>query len=261
MSDISFEIGLPLLLVLFLGLPHGAADAAVAKRTAPRVQAWLFAATYIGLAVCFGGLWLVLPSLCLLTFMLMSMFHFGQGDANAYTDHPHLSATLAHGGGVVFAIINFHPQTVGYIFVLLGSQEEVVNWLRGLSVMWLAMLVFAFGKGSISGRAMLEIGALWCLCALLPPLWGFAIYFCFIHGVRHMRRLRGTGIVQSRRDWLTVGVFSGLAIAVAGLGMRVQPELIFDDALTRTVFILLAALTVPHMLLIDYMMGRKNAVA
>ena len=76
-----------------------------------------------------------------------------------------------------------------------------------------------------------------------------------------MRRLRGTGIVQSRRDWLTIGVFSGLAIAVAGLGMRVQPELIFDDALTRTVFILLAALTVPHMLLIDYMMGRKNAVA
>ena len=89
---------------------------------------------------------------------------------------------------------------------------------------------------------------------MTPPLVGFAVYFCLVHSARHV-----AGIIGSlRREMSRVALVNQAAIltvaswAVGGLALwwfadQADPE----PMLMRVIFIGLAALTVPHMILVD----------
>ena len=89
------------------------------------------------------------------------------------------------------------------------------------------------------------------MLALLPPLWGFAVYFCAIHSVRHLRAVVRALSPLGSRVWWQVAAFSAVSIAAVLTAVPWLATVDLDSGLIRATFIGLAALTVPHVLLID----------
>ena len=75
-----------LLAVVFIGLPHGAMDGALAvhfgwmKRPS---SALAFLVAYVGLAAAVVWLWSVNPVLSFVAFLAISVYHFGRGDSSS----------------------------------------------------------------------------------------------------------------------------------------------------------------------------------
>ena len=101
------------------------------------------------------------------------------------------------------------------------------------------------------------------LIILLPPIVTFAIYFCFIHTFNHFcriipvlkrqmdnRKILYTFLVFTISSWLI-----GFIVYKYFIGFFDTEELIY-----RILFIGLAALTVPHMILIDFYFRPKNRI-
>ena len=89
---------------------------------------------------------------------------------------------------------------------------------------------------------------------LLPPLLAFAFYFCFVHSIRHFKSIYATlndGLSDKKIYWLTF-LFSAITWAISGLILILnQGAIEIETQVFRIIFIGLAALTVPHMILID----------
>jgi len=108
---------------------------------------------------------------------------------------------------------------------------------------------------------LVELALLCLLLSVVPPLVGFAMYFCVIHTGRHMRYIwdrvsshTAPRYVLSQAVWFTLASWGGGAIMLLWL----DSGNISQDLL-QVIFIGLAALTVPHMILVDALFRRRDA--
>ncbi len=256
-----------LLAVVFIGLPHGAMDGALAIHLGwmkHPTQAILFLLAYVGLAAMVVGLWFLSPTLAFLIFLAISMFHFGRGDIVPRTKDHQLSEVLMRGGLVLAGISLFHYSEVDVIFQsLIGSNTEFVwMFLQAIGVLTLILIPVTILSKSANERrsAIVEVAGLLVLFSIAPPLLGFAIYFCCIHSVRHFSHM-GTllkSTLQQFQITRTTVVFSLMTWAVMLLIVADQSSSIgLEPALLQVIFIGLAALTVPHMILVDGLVNHE----
>ena len=261
LMSIDFLNLIGLLAVVFIGLPHGAMDGALAihlgwmNRPAKAVS---FLVAYVGLAALIVVLWLLIPVVAFLIFLAISLFHFGRGDIVPRSKEHQVAEVLMRGGLVLAGISLFHRSESDAIFeTLIGSNTALVwLFLQAVGVMTLVLVPLVIYTKPTEERksATIEVVALLLLFAIAPPLLGFAIYFCGIHSVRHFKHmgilLKST--LQQFQITRTTIVFSLLAWA-AGLLVLVNqsPAIGLEPALLQVIFIGLAALTVPHMILVD----------
>ncbi|MGC6472301.1 MAG: Brp/Blh family beta-carotene 15,15'-dioxygenase [Parvibaculales bacterium] len=253
----------PLLVITLLGVPHGAADGVFAARaklvSSPQQKAFFYTG-YLAISAAVIFAWLMFPMTGLILFLSLSVVHFGLGDARSYPDcpQPYLRAFL-HGGAVILLIPVFHAEMVYPVFSVLGGPEiqRVEGYVMALGAVWgVAMSAYTLlyaSKRTAYAMPLAEIAGLAACFYLLPPLWGFAVYFCLVHSPRHFWRLfRDFGAdekpVADIIQILTLSAFTITAILVAA---QMLPDLDYANNLLRSVFIGLAALTVPHMLLVD----------
>ena len=86
---------------------------------------------------------------------------------------------------------------------------------------------------------------------ITPPLIYFVVYFCLLHSPRHFLltadHLKLTPLQALRATWPIL--MSTLAMAALGALVLAVLTPAFEPATLQIVFIGLAALTVPHMLL------------
>jgi len=255
--------------IVLIGLPHGALDGAVAMHlglvdkfsTMAR-----FVIIYVGLAGLVVGAWIIAPSLSLIVFLIISMLHFGAGDARHGEGVLRFAETMAHGGLAIVGISQFHRSEVDEIFYYLINQDTAMVWLA-INVLTVAVIVAIIACVSQAAKDVkwsattLELLILGILYALVPPLLGFAIYFCLVHSARHFRRILSTikatvdfsniknqAILFTTASWIAAGIAFWMFADFADPGPTVM----------RITFIGLAALTVPHMLLIDGVMKSKQ---
>ncbi len=261
LMSIDFLNLIGLLAVVFIGLPHGAMDGALAihlgwmNRPAKAVS---FLVAYVGLAALIVVLWLLIPVVAFLIFLAISLFHFGRGDIVPRSKEHQVAEVLMRGGLVLAGISLFHRSESDTIFeTLIGSNTALVwLFLQAVGVMTLVLVPLVIYTKPTEERksATIEVVALLLLFAIAPPLLGFAIYFCGIHSVRHFKHmgilLKST--LQQFQITRTTIVFSLLTWA-AGLLVLVNqsPAIGLEPALLQVIFIGLAALTVPHMILVD----------
>jgi Brp/Blh family beta-carotene 15,15'-monooxygenase len=104
-----------------------------------------------------------------------------------------------------------------------------------------------------------ELILLLLIFAFFPPLIGFSFYFCCVHSLRHLIVLwRSLQIVFYRNNFyfqaISYTIFSWVMGGVAFWWCTDQMS--GEAALLRVVFIGLAALTVPHMVLVDGLFRR-----
>ena len=251
--------------IVLIGLPHGALDGAVAmhlgivRRFSDLAR---FIILYVALAALVVVTWTVAPSISLILFLTISMLHFGAGDVKNGQGSLGFTEALAHGGLAIVGISQFHRGEVNQIFAYLTNQDTATVWLAidiltvGVIVAVITCIVQA-SKNPKWATTVLELLLLGIIYAIAPPLLGFAIYFCCVHSARHFRKIYATikesvagnniknqAIIFTIISWIAAGVAFWMFADFADPG----PTII------RITFSGLAALTVPHMLLIDGVM-------
>ncbi|MBJ64496.1 MAG: hypothetical protein CMB55_06860 [Euryarchaeota archaeon] len=250
-----------LMCVVFIGLPHGAMDGALAAHFGwmeSKKKAATFLIGYVAMAALVVGFWFVAPAISFIIFLGISMYHFGKGDVNTDGEEPSVTESLARGGVVIGGISQFHRVDADEIFqVLIGSNTELV-WLFLNSVVPMT-LIFAIlsmvnKNTGERGSLLAEIAGLALIFSILPPLVGFAIYFCLIHSIRHFASMRAmlSDTITKLQITKTTILFSAISWAAGLIILAQQSSNIgFEPALLQVIFIGLAALTVPHMILVD----------
>ena len=253
---------LALLAVVMIGLPHGAFDGAIAAHLGHiRRPHFLmrFIILYILMTLSVVSLWLAFPVASLIVFLLISALHFGFGDASAKSGWFRCVQIVAHGGIVVLGISQFHSSEVDRIFGYLVGQDTTVVWMAidTFSIILVPVFVIYAWQSLLDKRwrpAFIELNLLSLIFVFFPPLISFAFYFCCIHSVRHFlvlwrflqKALQRNGfyfqaVTFTFASWLMGGVAYWWCI----------DQISEETALLRVIFIGLAALTVPHMVLVD----------
>ncbi|MEM6498254.1 MAG: Brp/Blh family beta-carotene 15,15'-dioxygenase [Pseudomonadota bacterium] len=243
------------LVILVLGVPHGAFDVALwqsDQRAANSQDLAIMLVKYISLAALFFGLWLIVPELALPVFLGISIYHFS-GDWSKDLDlAPRLIATSA----MIAAPAGLFREEVVEIFSWLAPEDTA-----RLLGMIMAALSVPLLQASVVVIALLAIHRTWVaaelavvlsLAWLMPPLLFFLVYFCGLHSVRHMLE------THQQLRCRTVGEFvfaawpyAPLAIFGTLLGAVTLSSLPLGPAMLGTVFMALGSLTVPHIIVVE----------
>lgn len=241
------------ILVLVLGVPHGALDPLyVARLYRPRSTAsWLLATLlYLVAAAAVIGVWKLYPLAFMTGFLLISAWHFA-GDPAAPAG---FATRLIYGGAIIVLPALFHGPEVAAIFAMLIDARDatlVGDWLHRLAPGWLVGLAVA---SAVQWRRdfSLEAAALGLLTVCTPPLAAFTVFFCVMHGPRHMlRSLRWLQSDLDRRTLYGAGAALLALVPLLALGWNLLGELPTQTRVVQLLFVGLAALTVPHMVVVE----------
>lgn len=230
------------------GLPHGAFDIHLAARSARlgHARLALFTAIYVGLFALMLIGWAVLPSLTLVFFLLSAAVHFGADWPE--TDEPLFRVAL--GFAPICAIGVGHLSDVEALFAAMASPATAAAATAlivlvapiTLSVAAIALLVIARRSG---GHRPVIFAALLASLLVVPPLIGFALFFCAFHTPQHLIALR-----VELADWekpRLIAVGGGVTCLALVIGMLALPPITSGGILTAASgFQLLAALAAPH---------------
>lgn len=271
----------PLTVAVVLGLPHGAVDHLVptwfsARRATTR--------TVLGIGTAYGaaaaavlGVFVLASTVATLLFLALSVWHFGAGEVvyaeSARADHERRSAawTAVRTGilgavPVLVPLVRWPDQVRPVLHALMPRADALLT--PGLRQPVLAVLVgaaLAVALTELLHGARRPAGELLLLLALVlivPPLAAFAVYFGAWHSLRHVLRLvaadpENAPMLARGRTWPPLRRFALLAAVPSVLSLAVLAALWLSSdgpvAFVATDLRVLAALTVPHMVIVAWL--------
>ena len=240
--------------LLVFGLPHGAFDLALLRRAAGtsfRTGSILAViALYLGCAAAMYLAWRVGPLFALAGFLIMAVAHFAE-DWNA-CGYRFIACGIA--AAIVSAPAILHIDQLRSLFALLtGDVGAAVfaDFTRFVAPVATAVAVVGWGLLWQAGQRALAVsaGCSFAALLLLPPVPGFALFFCLVHSPMQFRQHAGLLGLRGFQQW--GGIV--LPLSLAGLGIAAAVFIENDGKsipanLFATSFVTLSILTVPHML-------------
>jgi Brp/Blh family beta-carotene 15,15'-monooxygenase len=248
-SDVSSSLAIVFLIIMSFGVSHGASDSIVIWDTFSKLKAKALAFfTYLFIVFLGLFLWFQSPALGLIILLLMSIFHFGESDL-AYLKKASRSIKLSWGFAMTLLPMIFFEKDVKAIFDLLVNFDislKIFFVLKILTLFFICNFLFLVYISDVIKRKdktflFLEFLITIFLASFLEPLYWFIIYFCFLHGIRALIYLG----INSLRDliFLTIFTLPVTFFAYFLLYKNLQIEYL------NTIFSILMALTISHMLL------------
>ena len=192
-----------LLLILTIGVSHGSLDHVKGKKlfnilNISKISIFYF--SYILIAILVIIIWIKIPFISLMCFLLVASYHFGKEDTQfLMNENSYFNQLLFFLKGllIIAAPMFFHFDETIIIFKLLLVDNEIfystlefieVNKivpiaiiLSSLSGICLLLRKFEIKKFII----FLDYFSILVLNYYLTPLVAFTIYFCFLHSIRH----------------------------------------------------------------------------
>jgi len=257
------------LLIFFIGLPHGSFDGAVAALVGfnNRIQFIQFLFYYLILFFLVIIFWLYFPIVALTIFIMMTIVHFGLCDwTNFKMNKFKYSISFTYGMTIIFGIIFFNENQSFLIFEYLTNEKIyliqkyffIPYFLTSLSIMYFIYLSL-FEKKLRKG--VIEILFLLLIFYFFDPLLSFTIYFCFFHTYKHLKHLIRNIYMNltNKKFVIYTTLFFTIISWVGGLGIvyYLVQNLSLYESILKVIFIGLAALTLPHMLLVDVFYRRR----
>ena len=269
MIELTFLNIVSFLLIFFIGLPHGSFDGAVASLVGFKTKSqflW-FLILYILLFFCVILFWLQFPIISLFIFLTMTVFHFGLSDWTNFNIKKHkYSISLTYGMTIIFGIIFFNETESFQIFEYLTNSKIynfriyfVVPYLLTLFLI-LYFIYLSFNEPKLR-IGIIEILFLLMIFYIFDPLLSFTIYFCFFHTYKHLKHLVSNVylylpnkkfVIYSTLVFTIISWIGGLVIVF----FLVQNFSLYQSII-KVIFIGLAALTLPHMILVDFIYRKK----
>lgn len=266
--------------LLVLGMAHGAVDHHVPARLGARPRAVV--ASYAAAALVALAAFAAFPVAGFAAFLVLSAAHWGDGEG-WYARHVHgrpawrspLAAGIwaaARGALPIGLAALAHPaearEVAGLVVERFGAAApgpfDAVPGLVAIVVLVAAATVVALRE--LRGRDLaLELGELALLTAFfaaVPAVFAVGLYFLAWHSPRHVARLVDgrpgpalRALARFHREALpaTAAALAGLAALAAATAATGDP-----GALAGAALALIAALTVPHALLVAWMDARQG---
>jgi Brp/Blh family beta-carotene 15,15'-monooxygenase len=288
-TDHASELGwISLTVAVVVGLPHGAVDHLVptwlsARRASPSTVLAV-AVGYAAVAGIVLVLFTVVPTATTLLFLTLSIWHFGTADAfyaEAHRPEPRppspvaaAAAAIVRGGVPVLLPLVRWPEAVRPVLDALapGAADALLtDGVRSsvlVATLAAAGAVVAADLARRDARPAVELALLVALTLVAPPLTAFAVYFGAWHALRHVLRLlaedpsngptlRDGRVAPALRRFAALAALPTLAslAVLAGLWLHSDDPTDFVAADLR----LLAALTVPHMIVVAWLDHREPA--
>ena len=270
-----------LLLILTIGVSHGSLDHVKGKRlfnilNINKISIFYF--SYILIAILVIIIWTIIPFISLMIFLLVASYHFGKEDTQfLINENSYFNQLLFFLKGllIIVAPMFFHFEETVTIFKLLLVDNEIfystlefieVNKilpiaiiLSSLSSIFLFLRKFEIKKFIV----FFDYFSILVLNYYLTPLVAFTVYFCFLHSIRHSITLiyeidkndfkNGLKVFGQKALPLTILTAIFCLIGLYLLNNNYD----FDSSILKIIFIGLASLTFPHILL-EYFLEKNE---
>lgn len=274
--DLGAQMAILLVGIVLVGFPHGAFDHLVAQPVLqPRLgRRWLlpFLLGYLGLAGVVLYAWTIVPAATLALFLAGSVLHFGLGDTEdglVPERVPRWLGILTYGALPVLLPIALQPEASAPVLAVMAEWDLPVMehtlgraiWLLPLWGIVFAWMIAAAGR---EGRGVLERLTTAAGFVLLPPLLAFGLYFAFGHSMRHVLRLgawRDANRPAVAARWAVRVMLPASAICAAGLAGLWMLDADATSGLLAPAFRIIAALTLPHMIVTSWLEPRDAHAA
>ena len=246
-SDINSSLAIIFVIIMSLGVSHGASDSIVIWNAYSNIKTRAIA-FLVYISIVFLGLfvWFQSPALGLVSLILMSIIHFGESDLT-YLKKVSLMMKVSWGFAMTLLPVIFFENDVKKIFDVLVNFEINPNVFLALKILTLFFsfsFLFLLYTSNIIIRKdkiflFLEFLITLILASFLQPLFWFAFYFCFLHGIRALINIG----INSLRDLLFLIIFT---LPVTLFAYFVLFENLRIEYL-NIIFSILMALTISHM--------------
>ena len=268
---VPFQTILCFFLISIVGISHGALDHVKGYNLMKiyKIQnRFLFFPIYIIIALSIIILWILFPLLTLSSFLVIASYHFGKEDCYVGKIFEIRFKNLLYflkGSLVILAPLSFHKNETLEIFQILNVNIIIPheNFLLGLILISLIANLIIMYKSNNEGFFLADWFTVLSLNIILSPLVAFTIYFCFLHSVRHSLSL----IYEIDKSEIRVGLNKfikkalPLTLVTAVLFILsvyiLTNYYVLDDAILKVIFIGLASLTFPHILL-EYLIEKNE---
>ena len=249
--------------IAVIGLPHGSLDGAIASFLGfTNIKSFSkFLIFYVCISIGVIFFWFYFPVISLLLFLFISIYHFGSCDANSINNKIHrLIISIAHGGSVVVGVIFFQTFISFKIFEYLSGSDVYayvyfVDYFFYVILFFIGFYLYLCFKNKNLFIKFIEIPFILLIAYLAHPIVTFCIYFCCIHTPRHtidvIQNLKRDNFHYKKIIYTTM-IFTVLSWLLGLIGyLYLLPILGNSESILKVIFIGLAALTLPHMILVD----------
>ena len=214
----------------------------------------------------------------LLTFLIVASFHFGKEDTQFLIgDNSYLNQFLffLKGSLVITAPLYFNfNETVAIFKLLLIDNESFYQSLNiiennnfliiGIALSALSSIYLFFQKFELKKFTIFfDYFSIIIINIYFSPLVAFTIYFCFLHSIRHSISLITELDQESLRNGLLVFIKKATPLTILTaifclIGLYfLNNNYNLDSAILKLIFIGLASLTFPHILL-EYLIEKNE---
>ena len=260
--------------ILIIGISHGSLDnikGAKLLKLFGYKSSVLFYSIYLIISLSIIVLWLILPNTILLLFLIVAAFHFGKEDTVFVFKRKFFIPEILFflkGSSVIIAPLLFQREATNVIFKTLNFyvfESSIFSNQFLITLLFLSFLssIYISNKKSYDVKALMimDFFSLVILNFFLPPVLAFTLYFCFLHSIRHSIALIleldqsfKIGLKKFISKAIPLTFITGIAFLIAIYFLNNFYKL--DEAIYKVIFIGLASLTFPHILL-EYLLEKK----
>ena len=270
-----------LLLILSIGISHGALDNQKGKKLTQLYNiknSYFFYLMYTIIVIGIITFWLLFPTTSLIIFLIVASYHFGKEDTEFLIKNKNALNLILYflkGSLIIIAPLIFHFTETINIFKLLLIQDEnfylFLDFIESNQILSFALLTsllvntyyFINNFKILNILIFFDFLSIVVLNYFASPLIAFTIYFCFLHSFRHSISLineldkdnfkNGAYIFIKKALPLTLLTSIFFVISLYFLSNYYQ----LTDAILKVIFIGLASLTFPHILL-EYLLEKNE---
>ena len=255
-------------LIATIGVSHGSLDnfkGAKLLKILNIKNKLIFYFIYIFTALAVISIWLIFPFFMLAVFLIVAAYHFGKEDSvfGKINKFKLLNLILfLKGSLIILAPLYFHHYETIQIFEILGVKLTQYNISLIIVLMSLSLISNFFINKNVL-LSLLDSFTVIILNINFEPLLAFTVYFCFLHSIRHSLSLvqdinsknlkKGLISFLKKAFPLTIVTAFGFVIAV----FLLNEYYLLDSAILKVIFIGLASLTFPHILL-EYLLEKNE---
>jgi Brp/Blh family beta-carotene 15,15'-monooxygenase len=270
-----------LLLILVIGVSHGSLDHMKGKKLFKILNInrfSIFYLSYIAMAILVIIVWILIPTTSLLIFLIVASFHFGKEDTQfLINEDSYLNRLLYFFKGllIIMAPMFFRfDETVAIFKFLLIDNEIFYSSLEfietnkiiliGVILSTLSSIFLFLDKFEVKKFTIfLDYFSVLIINYYFSPLIAFTIYFCFLHSIRHSISLVCQIDKTNFKNGLKIFIKKALPLTILTaifclIGLYLlNNSYDLDNSILKIVFIGLASLTFPHILL-EYFLEKNE---
>ena len=262
-----------LFLILTIGISHGSLDHIKGKKLIKYFgykSISIFYLSYLLIGAVTILIWLIFPKSLLFLFLIIAAYHFGKEDSEFINQKKNFELIyFLKGSLIITSPLFFHKEETLAIFETLNFNISN-NLIISDEILFILILLSLFSGIILSFKKNIEVKSLLLMDYLsiiilnyfLNPIIAFTIYFCFLHSIRHsislIRELnknliKGLSLFIKKALPLTILTIFGYVVSISILNNYNE----FNETIYRVIFIGLASLTFPHILL-EYLIEKNE---